>query len=113
MDGPAAPYLDVTQSLSGKLWRSRLTDDRLALAIAQKLDLPEVIGRVLAARDVGLDDSERYLDPTLKELMPNPSVLTDMDKACDRRRPSRRDDCRVRRLRRRRRHLDRRAPTFH
>ena len=48
MDRPAAPYLDVSRSLSGKFWRPRLTDDRLALAIAQKLDLPEVIGRVLA-----------------------------------------------------------------
>ncbi len=84
MEDSAPPFLGVEHSLSGKRWRSRLTDERLAAAIAQKLSVPEIIGRVLAARDVGLDECGRYLDPTLKDLMPDPSCLMEMDQACDR-----------------------------
>jgi single-stranded-DNA-specific exonuclease len=78
--------LNVTASLRGFLWRERL--DRAgagrALAISQRYKLPELLGRVLAARGVGLDDVPVALDPTVKALMPDPSTLRDMDKAAAR-----------------------------
>ncbi|MGB0631809.1 MAG: single-stranded-DNA-specific exonuclease RecJ [Alphaproteobacteria bacterium] len=84
MDGdrPGAPaFLNVERSLGGKRWRPRLTDERAALAIAQHLGVPDVLGRVLAARGVGIDDAEAFLDPKLRDLLPDPSHLLDMDKA--------------------------------
>ena len=54
------------------------------MAIAQQLDLPELLGRVLAARGVAPDDAARFLDPNLRDLLPDPSSLTDMDKAARR-----------------------------
>lgn len=42
------------------------------------------MGRVLAARGVGLDDVPVFLDPALKSLMPDPSTLRDMDKCAAR-----------------------------
>ena len=51
---PAA-FLDVESSLTGRRWRLRSYDDRVALAMAQRLGLPEIVGRVLAARGAGLD----------------------------------------------------------
>ncbi len=51
-------FLGVENSLTGKRWIGRDADDRQALAIAQRLDLPEIVGRVLAARGVGLDEAE-------------------------------------------------------
>jgi single-stranded-DNA-specific exonuclease len=78
--------LNVTASVRGFVWRERL--DRagagIALAISQRYKLPELLGRVLAARGVGLDDVAVALDPTLKALMPDPSTLRDMDKAAAR-----------------------------
>ncbi len=71
----------VDRSFSGKRWVRRPGDDRLGLAIAQRLGLPEIVGRVLAARGVGLDDAPSYLDPRLNRLLPDPSHLIDMDKA--------------------------------
>ena len=73
-------FLGVERSLSGRMWRARLTDDRLALAISQRHDLPEILGRVLASRDVALEDVASFLSPTLRELMPAPSLLADMEK---------------------------------
>ena len=56
-------------------------DDRVALGIAQRLSLPEVVGRLLAARGVDIDAAPHFLEPTLRALLPDPSVLADMDAA--------------------------------
>ncbi len=77
----SAPYLGVERSLTGRLWRAREADDRTALALAERFDLPEMVGRVLAGRGIGIDDADSYLDPTLKRLLPDPSHLKDMDAA--------------------------------
>ena len=71
-------FLDVERSLLGKRWEARAGDDRLALALSQRLDLPEVVGRILAARGVALDQAERFLAPTLRDSMPDPGGLRDM-----------------------------------
>jgi len=84
MDGDgtgASAFLNVERSFGGKRWRPRLNDERAALAIAQHLGVPDVLGRVLAARGVGIDEAEAFLDPKLRDLLPDPSHLLDMDKA--------------------------------
>ncbi len=54
------------------------------MAIAQRLAVPEVMGRLLAARGVNADTAPGFLDPTLRALLPDPSTLRDMDAAADR-----------------------------
>ena len=78
---PRASFLGVERSLGGKRWESRLADERLALTLAQRLDLPELVGRVLAARSVDLDGAASFLEPRLRDLLPDPSHLKDMDAA--------------------------------
>ena len=81
----AAPaFLGVTRSATGRRWRARNNDDRLALALSQRLDVPEVVGRVLAGRGVDLDSAESFLNPTLKTFLPDPSTFLDMDAAAER-----------------------------
>ncbi|HWB46485.1 MAG TPA: single-stranded-DNA-specific exonuclease RecJ [Hyphomicrobiaceae bacterium] len=79
-------YLGVTSSARGLVWHERLDPDaaKIATAISQQYGLPELLGRVLASRGVGLDDVPLALDPTLKALMPDPSTLRDMDKGAAR-----------------------------
>jgi len=77
-------FLNVSRSASGRRWRPRLEDSRLAEAIAERHELPEILGRVLAARGVGLDEAETFLNPTLRGLMPQPSALRDMEKGAER-----------------------------
>ena len=77
-------FLDVQRSISGRRWTPRLQDERLAQAIAERHELPEILGRVLAARGVGMDEAEAFLNPTIRSLMPQPSVLKDMEKGAQR-----------------------------
>src|SRR5271165_5408855 len=76
--------LGVGRSLSGRRWMWRGGEDRIGLGIAQRMGLPEIVGRLLAARGVGIDAAGHFLDPTLRALLPDPSVLIDMDVAADR-----------------------------
>ncbi len=76
-------FLGVTQSLSGKAWRQRPTDDTLAQEHARKLQAPDIVGRLLAARGVKVGEAQLFLNPTLKELFPDPSTFADMDKAAE------------------------------
>jgi single-stranded-DNA-specific exonuclease len=84
--GEAAAFLDVSQSARGYVWRERLPRDaqNLALAISQQHGLPELLGRVLAARGVALSDVPVFLDPSVKALMPDPASLAGMDRVAER-----------------------------
>ena len=73
-------FLGVEKSATGRAWRDRLDARGVARAttITQRLGTPELLARVLAGRGVEADEAEVYLDPTIKNLMPDPSVLTGM-----------------------------------
>lgn len=77
-------FLNVERSASARRWKARLDDQRIAEAISQRHELPEIIGRVLAARGVGVEDAEAFLNPTIRTLMPQPSALQDMEKGAAR-----------------------------
>lgn len=77
-------YLGVTRSFGGKRWRARGEDERLAQTLSQRFGLPDAVGRVMAARGVSLDDAPSFLNPALKDQLPDPSHLKDLDKAADR-----------------------------
>jgi single-stranded-DNA-specific exonuclease len=80
------PFLGVAQSATGRVWRDRLDarGQARALAIAQRNGLPELLARILAGRGVEADEAIRYLDPSVRDLMPNPNVLADMPAAAAR-----------------------------
>ena len=79
-------FLGVEKSATGRRWRDRLDDRGVACAttIAQRLGVPELLARVLAGRGVEAETAQAFLDPTIKQLMPDPSVLTDMQAASGR-----------------------------
>ncbi|WP_237154092.1 single-stranded-DNA-specific exonuclease RecJ [Oryzibacter oryziterrae] len=83
---PVRSVLGVDKSALGRPWRDRLGERRAALArqIAQKTGLPDIVARLLAARDVAAEEAEAYLNPSLKSLMPDPFVLTGMEAAAGR-----------------------------
>ncbi len=82
----APPFLGVGTSAKGLAWRDRLTPSAQAIAttISQRHQLPELLGRVLAARGVTADDAALFLDPTIKAMLPDPDVLKDMQPAANR-----------------------------
>jgi len=76
-------FLDVEASALGRPWRPRLdaAGEARALAIVQIGGHDDLIARVLAGRGVAPDAVERYLDPALRDLMPDPFALRDMEAA--------------------------------
>lgn len=85
LDAPR-PFLDVTRSVTDRAWVDRLNagTTRTATAIAQRSNISEILARIIAARGVGLDEAEAYLEPTIRGLMPDPSTMTAMDALADR-----------------------------
>jgi single-stranded-DNA-specific exonuclease len=86
MAGEQRSFLDVRRSASGLAWVHRLSerDENVALAIAQTHGVPDIIARVLAGRGIDADATARFLDPTIRDLLPDPASLTDMERAADR-----------------------------
>ncbi len=79
-------FLGVEKSVRGRPWRDRL-DERtsaLSLAIAQQHGVPELLARILAGRGVQPHEVAAYLNPTVRQLMPDPHVLTAMPEAAAR-----------------------------
>ncbi|MEM9725990.1 MAG: single-stranded-DNA-specific exonuclease RecJ [Pseudomonadota bacterium] len=77
--------LNVEKSVLGRRWVARSEEaERVGLAISQRHGLPDLVGRVLAARGVPVEEAAAYLAPKLRELLPNPFSLRDMEPAADR-----------------------------
>ncbi len=79
-------FLGVKRSVTGLCWEHRLNErqEMTALAIAQGHGVPDIVARVLAGRGVTAEETERFLDPTIKNMLPNPASLTDMERAAER-----------------------------
>ena len=80
--------LGVERSITGKRWLHRGAQgeeaERVALARAQRHGVPDIVARVMAARGVALDGVERFLNPTLRAELPDPSSLKGMAEAVER-----------------------------
>jgi len=77
------PFLGVSHSLTGRAWRARLADERAALTLCQQFGLPDMLGRVLAARGVTPERAEAHLSPSLRTDLPDPATFKDMTRAAD------------------------------
>lgn len=82
MTEPAQSFLGISRSVSGRRWQSSVTptNERLARAMAQQHGLPEIVASLLVSRGIQPDEAPGYLEPRLKDLMPDPSLFADMDK---------------------------------
>lgn len=81
----APAFLGVERSAGGRRWEGPDAETlRLGAAIAQAAGLPEIVGRILARRGVAPAEARAHLAPSLRDLMPDPSRLRDMDAAAAR-----------------------------
>lgn len=76
-----ATCLGVGQSLNGRSWQSPAVDDHIVASLTRTLDLPDTVARILAGRGFNAETAEPFLNPTLRDLMPDPSSLAGMDDA--------------------------------
>ncbi len=70
------------KSVKGLKWSVLNPDERVVLTLTQKLGISELLARVLANRGVAnADSATKFLDPKVRDLLPDPFLLKDMDKA--------------------------------
>ena len=75
----------VDKSASGASWIApKKAKQNLKELFMQRFDLSEAMSELLVNRDFKLDDLSDYFDPKIKNLMPDPSILIDMDKSVER-----------------------------
>ncbi|WP_170339172.1 single-stranded-DNA-specific exonuclease RecJ [Ruegeria arenilitoris] len=78
-------FLGVEQSLTGRRWIGPSPElDRAAEMLAQQTDLPRPLCQVLARRGVPPMEAESFLSPKLRDLLPDPRSLRDMEIAATR-----------------------------
>ena len=76
---PAAAF-GVARSLSGRRWRLLSADASAVQTLVNAAGVSEVLARLLLARGVTPDTAAAYLNPTLKQSLPEPLTLKDMDR---------------------------------
>ncbi|MDG4650199.1 single-stranded-DNA-specific exonuclease RecJ [Roseibacterium sp. SDUM158017] len=78
-------YLGVEASLTGRRWIGPDVEaERLAAALAQRGALEPAVAAVLARRGVAPEEAAGFLAPSLRDLLPDPAVLKDMEAASER-----------------------------
>lgn len=77
--------IEFGKSLKNLTWKLLEQDERIVGALCQKLKIDDILARILVNR--GVLDGElgaSFIDPKLRDLLPNPFILKDMEKAADR-----------------------------
>ena len=78
-------FLGVEQSLTGRRWVGPTVEvERAAEMMSQQTDLPRAVCQVLARRGVPVMETRGFLAPKLKELLPDPRLMKDMEIAAAR-----------------------------
>lgn len=76
-----AAAFGVRRSLSGRRWRLVETDESAVQSLAQSANISRDLAGLLAARGVATDSAAAFLNPRLKQLLPEPLTLKDMERA--------------------------------
>jgi len=73
-----------TLSLGGNIWNFPQPDELKCSFMAQKCGIPTYLAGIMCLRGVEAETAENFLHPKLQNLMPDPYVLKDMQKAAER-----------------------------
>lgn len=69
------------KSVNGYYWNIKEYDENLALTIYQKTNISAVVSKLLATKNIKLEEVNDYLNPKIKNLLIDPYHLLDMEKA--------------------------------
>ena len=71
-------------SVSGKNWLFKKFDTSDITNFSESYSLSEIVAKLLSIRKKNISDIGLFLDPKIKNLLPNPAHLKDMKNAIDR-----------------------------
>ncbi len=73
--------LNVAASLGGRAWLMRPAQEAKVAQLVEQHGLSPVMARILAARDVSAAEAATFLNPRLRDLLPDPFSMAGMDDA--------------------------------
>ncbi len=71
-------------SVSGKDWISKNYNEDKVNFLKDNFNLSEILSKLIAIRNINIDEVKLFLNPKIKNLLPNPFTLKDMDRSVDR-----------------------------
>ena len=71
-------------SVSGKNWLFKKFDTTDINKFTENFSLPEVVAKLLSIRKKNIDNIDLFLNPKIKNLLPNPFHIKDMKNAIER-----------------------------
>lgn len=74
----------MTKSILGKVWQERFQDEGFITELSQNLQISDFLARLLAPRVDSAQQGMHFLEPRIKNLLPDPFHLLDMEKAVKR-----------------------------
>lgn len=78
-------FLGVETSLTGRRWVGPSDEtERLTQTLIQRADVEPAVAAILARRGVQPEEVKRFLAPALRDLLPDPMSLKDMEPAAER-----------------------------
>ena len=76
--------MDKKISLGGNVWEVSPVDENLCTRLSETCNVSRSVARILCLRGIGIEQAENFLHPKIQNLMPNPTVMKDMDRAAER-----------------------------
>ncbi len=73
-----------SNSASGKDWILKNYNEETVNFFKDNFNLSEIVSKLIAIRNIKAEDVQLFLNPKIKNLLPNPFILKDMEKAVDR-----------------------------
>ena len=71
-------------SVSSKNWILRQYDQSDVLFFKENFSLDEIVSKLLSIRKIKKEDIQNFLNPSIKNFLPNPNILNDMSKSSKR-----------------------------
>ena len=70
-----------SNSVSGKDWILKNYNEETVNFFKDNFNLSEIVSKLIAIRNIKAEDVKLFLNPKIKNLLPNPFILKDMEKA--------------------------------
>ena len=71
------------ESVTGKDWILKKFDQEKIIYLKDNFSLDEIIAKLLVLRNIKKEDVSNFLNPSIKNFLPNPNCLEDMEKSSE------------------------------
>ena len=74
----------ISNSVSNKNWIFKKYNDQDVLFYKENYSLDEITSKLLSIRKIKKEDVQAFLNPSIKNFLPNPEIINDMEKSAKR-----------------------------